>query len=243
MKRPTLEDRVSRLERLINSKQKNEFLGFGKPKRSDEPAFTNKLFNKYPTIGKVLHTSEAPTKTGEKQQFHLVLTADDAYNNVSFIISGPDRNNMYCTAFDKNNLKIDTLKPFSLDKDVNTVAKFILEILQNNRKRQYEKRARKLEAVSLSGMDCESIRQDIEDSLSDEYDSGVVVEVDSKYANLGIVVVGIYNPDLIAEYTITADDIDSFKTEYNGKVVGTISNSLNTAKDNLIDHFLDNFIE
>ena len=102
--------------------------------------------------------------------------------------------------------------------------------------------SRKLEAVSLSGMDCERIRKDIEDSLSDEYDSSVVVEVDSKYANLGIVVIGIYNPDLIAEYTITADDADRFKTEYNGKVVGTIS-TLNIAEDNLIDHFLENFID
>jgi hypothetical protein len=119
----------------------------------------------------------------------------------------------------------------------------MLETLRDNAKKsRYEsRRRRKLEAVSLSGMDCESIRQDVEDSLSDEYDSGVVVEVDSKYANLGIVVVGIYNPDLIAEYTITADDIDSFKTEYNGEVIGTIS-TLDVAVDNLIDHFLDNFI-
>lgn len=238
MNNRTLEARVSRLERLF----KNELLGFGEPKQSDEAKFIEKLFNKYPTISKVLSIGDTPTKDSEEQSFHIVLTADEAYNNISFIISGPDRNNMSCVAFDKQGSKIDTLKPFSLNTDVNTVARFILETMKDNKYGRNEKMRRKLEAVSLSGMDCERLRKDIEDSLSDEYDSNVVVEVDSKYANLGIVVVGIYNPDLIAEYKITADDTNSFKTEYNGKAIGTTS-TLNTAEDNLIDHFLDNFVD
>lgn len=238
MNNRTLEERISRLERLL----KNELLGFGEPKQSDEAEFLDKLFNKYPTISKALSIEDTPTKDSEEQSFNIVLTADEVYNNISFTISGPDRNNMSCVAFDKQDSKIDTLKPFSLNTDVNTVARFILETMKGNKSGRNEKMRRKLEAVSLSGMDCERIRKDIEDSLSDEYDSNVVVEVDSKYANLGIVVIGIYNPDLIAEYTITADDADRFKTEYNGKVVGTIS-TLNIAEDNLIDHFLDNFID
>lgn len=238
MNNRTLEARVSRLERLL----KNELLGFGEPKQSDEAKFIEKLFNKYPTISKALSIEDTPTKDSEEQSFYIVLTADEAYNNISFIISGPDRNNMSCVAFDKQGSKIDTLKPFSLSTDINTVARFILETMKGNKSGRNEKMSRKLEAVSFSGMDCESIRKDIEDSLSDECDSNVVVEVDSKYANLGIVVIGIYNPDLIAEYTITADDADRFKTEYNGKVVGAIS-TLNIAEDNLIDHFLENFID
>ena len=241
MNRRDLEFRVAKLERALS--QKNEFLGFGKPKRSDEPKFLKSLFSKYKTLENNLSQSERADTGRNNLPFHLVLTASDDYNGVSFVIAGPDRDNMYCSAFDKNSLQLNKLKPFNLDKDIDKVARFMLEILRDNAKKsRYEsRRRRKLEAVSLSGMDCESIRQDVEDSLSDEYDSGVVVEVDSKYANLGIVVVGIYNPDLIAEYTITADDIDSFKTEYNGEVIGTIS-TLDVAVDNLIDHFLDNFI-
>ena len=239
MNKRTLEERVTLLERIF----KNELLGFGKPKQSDEEEFTKKLFNKYTAIGKNLHIEDNSAKASEEQSFNLVLTADEAYNNVRFIISGPDRNNMSCTAFDKSDLKIDTLKPFSLNTDINTVARFILEIMKDNKSKRNEKMSRKLEAVSFSGTDCESIRRDIEDSLSDEYDSNVTVKVDTKYTNLGIVVVGIYNPDLVAEYTITADDVDRFKTEYNGKAIGSVSTTLNAAKDNLIDHFLDNFVD
>lgn len=238
MNKRTLEERVTLLERIL----KSELLGFGKPEQSDEEEFTKKLFNKYQTIGKNLHIEDNSAKANEKQSFNLVLTADESYNNIIFIINGHDRNNMSCIAFDKSDLKIDTLKPFSLNTDINTVARFILEIMKDNKSKINEKMSRKLEAVSLSGMDCESIRRDIEDSLSDKYDSNVVIEVDNKYANLGIVVVGIYNPDLVAEYTITADDVDRFKTEYNGKVIGAIS-TLNIAEDNLIEHFLDNFVD
>lgn len=238
MNKRTLEERISRLERLL----KNELLGFGEPNQSDEAKFIEKLFSKYPTISRALGIEDTPIKDAEGQPFHIVLTADEAYNNIKFIISGPDRNNMSCVAFDKQDSKIDTLKPFSLNTDVNTVARFILETMKDSKSRRNEKMRRKLEAVSLSGMDCESIRKDIEDSLSDEYDSNVVVEVDDKYSNLGIIVISIYNPDITAEYTVAADDIDRFKTKYNGKVIGTIS-TLDAAKDNLIDHFLDNFVD
>jgi hypothetical protein len=238
MNKRTLEERVACIERLF----KNELLGFGKPKQSDEAEFVEKLFSKYPTIDKALSTEDTTAKSTEEQTFNLILAADEAYNNIRFIISGSDRNNMSCTALDKRDLKIDTLKPFSLNTDVNTVARFILEIMKDNKSKRNEKMNRKLEAVSLSGMECRSIRKEIEDSLSDEYDSNVVVKVDSKYANLGIVVVCIYNPDLIAEYTITADDADSFKTEYNGKAIGTVS-TLDAAEDNLIEHFLENFVD
>lgn len=238
MNKRTLEARISRLERLF----KNELLGFGQPKKSDEVEFTDKLFNKYPTISKALHTEDTYTKSNEEQPFHLVLSANENYNNIKFVIDGPDRNNMSCVAFDKEDSEIDTLKPFSLNTDVNTVARFILEIMKENKSKKNESKNRKLEAVSLSSMDCEKVRRAIEDSLSDEYDPGVVVKVDGKYANLGIAVVSIYNPDFIAEYKIIADDVNRFKIEHNGKAIGTVT-ALNMAEDNLVNHFLDNFID
>lgn len=235
-----LEKRIQRLEKLLyrHTSSKNEFLKLGEPKRSDESPFVEKLFDKYPTISKTLSYEDIPTKNTSNDTFHLVLSSDSKYNNIRFVIQGPDRSNMSCTAFDNDDLKIDVLKQFSLDTDVNTVARFILETLHSNKKRHNEKRASKVESVSLSGMDCESIRKYIKDSLSKKYDTDVDVEVDTKYANLGIVVISIYNNNFITDYTITANETDSFKADYNGKTIIS-SSTLNKVEDYIINHFID----
>lgn len=235
-----LEKRIQRLEKLLyrHTLSKNEFLKLGEPKRSDEQPFIEKLFGKYPTISKTLSYEDTPTKNTRNDTFHLVLSSNSKYNNIRFVIQGPDRSNMSCTAFDSNDLKIDVLKQFSLDTDVNTVARFILETLHNNKKQHNEKRTSKVESVSLSGMDCESIRKYIKDSLSKKYDTDVDVEVNTKYANLGIVVISIYNNNFITDYTITANETDSFKADYNGKTIIS-SSTLNRVEDYIINHFID----
>lgn len=235
-----LEKRIQRLEKLLyrHISSKNEFLKLGEPKRSDESPFVEKLFGKYPTISKTLSYEDIPTKNTRNDTFHLVLSSDSKYNNIRFVIQGPDRSNMSCTAFDSNDLKIDALKQFSLDTDVNTVARFILETLRSNKKQHNEKRVSKVESVSLSGMDCESIRKYINDSLSKKYDIDVDVEVDTKYANLGIVVISIYNNSFITDYTITANNTDNFKADYNGKTIIS-SSTLNKVEDYIINHFID----
>lgn len=235
-----LEKRIQRLEKLLyrHTSSKNEFLKLGEPKRSDESPFVEKLFGKYPTISKTLSYEDIPTKNTSNDTFHLVLSSDSKYNNIRFVIQGPDRSNMSCTVFDSNDLKIDALKQFSLDTDVNTVARFILETLRSNKKQHNEKRVSKVESVSLSGMDCESIRKYINDSLSKKYDIGVDVEVDTKYANLGIIVISIYNNSFITDYTITANNTDNFKAEYNGKTIIS-SSTLNRVEDYIINHFID----
>lgn len=237
-----LEKRIQRLEKLLcrHTSSKNEFLKLGEPKRSDESPFVEKLFDKYPTISKTLSYEDIPTKNTSNDTFHLVLSSDSKYNNIRFVIQGPDRSNMSCTAFDSNDLKINVLKQFSLDTDVNTVARFILETLHSNKKRHNEKRASKVESVSLSGMDCESIRKYINDSLFKKYDTDVDVEVNTKYANLGIVVISIYNNNFITDYTITANDADSFKADYNGKTIIS-SSTLNRVEDYIINHFIDTY--
>ena len=235
-----LEKRIQRLEKLLYRRtlSKNEFLKLGEPNRSDEQPFIEKLFGKYPTISKTLSYEDIPTKNTSNDTFHLVLSSNSKYNNIRFVIQGPDRSNMSCTAFDSNDLKIDVLKQFSLDTDVNTVARFILETLHSNKKQHNEKRTSKVESVSLSGMDCESIRKYIKDSLSKKYDTDVDVEVDTKYANLGIVVISIYNNNFITDYTITANNTDSFKADYNGKTIIS-SSTLNKVEDYIINHFID----
>ena len=236
----TVEKRIQRLEKLLyrHTLSKNEFLKLGEPKRSDESPFVEKLFGKYPTISKTLSYEDIPTKNTRNDTFHLVLSSNSKYNNIRFVIQGPDRSNMSCIAFDSNDLKIDVLKQFSLDTDVNTVARFILETMRSNKKQHNEKRTSKVESVSLSGMDCESIRKDIKDSLSKKYDTDVDVEVDTKYANLGIVVISIYNNNFITDYTITANETDSFKADYNGKTIIS-SSTLNKVEDYIINHFID----
>lgn len=235
-----LEKRIQRLEKLLyrHTLSKNEFLKLGEPKRSDEQPFIEKLFDKYPTISKTLSYEDIPTKNTRNDTFHLVLSSNSKYNNIRFVIQGPDRSNMSCTAFDSNDLKIDVLKQFSLDTDVNTVARFILETLHSNKKPHNEKRTSKVESVSLSGMDCESIRKYINDSLSKKYDADVDVEVDTKYANLGVVVISIYNNNFITDYTITANNTDSFKADYNGKTIIS-SSTLNKVEDYIVNHFID----
>ena len=235
-----LEKRIQRLEKLLyrHTLSKNEFLKLGEPKRSDEQPFIEKLFGKYPTISKTLSYEDIPNKNTRNDAFHLVLSSNSKYNNIRFVIQGPDRSNMSCTAFDSNDLKIDVLKQFSLDTDVNTVARFILETLRSNKKQHNEKRTSKVESVSLSGMDCESIRKYIKDSLSKKYDTDVDVEVDTKYANLGIVVISIYNNKFITDYTITVNETDSFKADYNGKTIIS-SSTLNKVEDYIINHFID----
>lgn len=235
-----LEKRIQRLEKLLyrHTLSKNEFLKLGEPKRSDEQPFVEKLFGKYPTISKTLSYEDIPTKNTRNDTFHIVLSSNSKYNNIRFVIQGPDRSNMSCTAFDSDDLKIDVLKQFSLDTDVNTVARFILETLRSNKKSHNEKRTSKVESVSLSGMDCESIRKYIKDSLSKKYDTDVEVEVDTKYANLGIVVISIYSNNIITDYTITANNTDSFKADYNGKTIIS-SSTLNKVEDYIINHFID----
>ena len=235
-----LEKRIQRLEKLLyrHTLSKNEFLKLGEPKRSDEQPFIEKLFDKYPTISKTLSYEDIPTKNTRNDTFHLVLSSNSKYNNIRFVIQGPDRSNMSCTAFDSNDLKIDVLKQFSLDTDVNTVARFILETLHSNKKPHNEKRTSKVESVSLSGMDCESIRKYINDSLYKKYDTNVDVEVDTKYANLGVVVISIYNNNFITDYTITANNTDSFKADYNGKTIIS-SSTLNKVEDYIVNHFID----
>ena len=235
-----LEKRIQRLEKLLyrHTSSKNEFLKLGEPKRSDEQPFVEKLFGKYPTISKTLSYEDIPTKNTRNDTFHIVLSSNSKYNNIRFVIQGPDRSNMSCTAFDSDDLKIDVLKQFSLDTDVNTVARFILETLRSNKKSHNEKRTSKVESVSLSGMDCESIRKYIKDSLSKKYDTDVEVEVDTKYANLGIVVISIYSNNIITDYTITANNTDSFKADYNGKTIIS-SSTLNKVEDYIINHFID----
>ena len=237
----SLESRVRKLERSL----KREFLGvFNKPKRSDEKDWVTKLFNKYPSMKKIFDVNDQIDASSEKKPFHLILTTrDDDYDGMSFIISTKgDRNNMYCTAFDKNNMKVAGLKQFNLDKELNQCAMFILKTLQDNEKNEQRNRynKHKYENVPLTTFDCEALKQIIEDNFDDLPE--IEIDIVDDNSDYGFINVGIYSNDkIITSYDIIVDNVNSVSIEHDNKNIGT-AKSLEEAADVLADHFMEDYI-
>lgn len=237
----TFEERLSRLERLMKSRtQKNEFLGlFDKPKRKEEKGWLNKLFKKYPSLERELEYDTRSESFKEDRPFHLQLKARDKkkYNGMHFLITTKGgRGDMYCTAFDSTNSKIDILPKFHLDKDLNLCAKFILQTLQ----RMNESKSRcKNEGVPLTSFDCELIKQMLEDYFDDLPE--IEVDVTDDNSDYGFINVGIYNPEYITSYDIIVNDTRSVEVDHEDKKIGT-ARSIEDATDMLADHFMEDYM-
>lgn len=240
-KKLTLEERLSRLERLMKSRtQKNEFLGlFDKPKRKEEKGWLEKLFKKYPSLEGELEYSMRPESFKEDKPFHLQLKTRDKkkYNGISFLITTKGgRGDMYCTAFDRSNTMIDQLPKFHLDKDLNLCAKFILQTLQ----RMNESKSRcKNEGVPLTSFDCELIKQMLEDYFDDLPE--IEVDVTDDNSDYGFINVGIYNPEYITSYDIIVNYTRSVEVDHEDKKIGT-ARSIEDATDMLADHFMEDYM-
>lgn len=240
-KKLTLEERLSRLERLMKSRTpKNEFLGlFDKPKRKEEKSWLEKLFKKYPSLERELMYDMRPESFKEDKPFHLQLKPRDnkKYNGVHFLITTKGgRGDMYCTAFDSTNSKIDILPKFNLDKDLNLCAKFILQTLQ----RMNESKTRcKNEGVPLTSFDCELIKQMLEDYFDDLPE--IEVDVTDDNSDYGFINVGIYNPEYITSYDIIVNDTRSVEVDHEDKKIGT-ARSIEDATDMLADHFMEDYM-
>ena len=240
-KKLTLEERISRLERLMKiHTPKNEFLGvFNKPKRSDEKDWVMKLFTKYPSLKSECETNlDSIDSSNEDRPFHLILKMrDKKYKGMYFLISTKgDRGNMYFTAFDQSNTKTTGLPKFHLDKELNLCAKFILQTCQsmNEGKSRF-----KNENVPLTTFDCESIKQMLEDCFDDLPE--VEVDVTDDNSDYGFINVGLYNPEYITSYDIIVNDAKSVEIEHEDKKVGT-AKSIEDAADMLADHFMEDYI-
>lgn len=237
----TLEERLSRLERLMKSRTpKNEFLGlFDKPKRKEEKSWLEKLFKKYPSLERELMYDMRPESFKEDKPFHLQLKPRDKkkYNGVHFLITTKGgRGDMYCTAYDSTNSKIDILPKFNLDKDLNLCAKFILQTLQ----RMNESKTRcKNEGVPLTSFDCELIKQMLEDHFDDLPE--IEVDVTDDNSDYGFINVGIYNPEYITSYDIIVNDTRSVEVDHEDKKIGT-ARSIEDATDMLADHFMEDYM-
>ena len=242
MIRPTLEERVARLERVLS--RKDEFLGFGKLKAKEEEDFVAKMYKQYPSMKRVFGSFKSNKK--DDATFHVILTAPDErpYNGMFFVISTKGgRKDVYVNANDKYNTLLGGLKNLDIDKDLNKIAGFIMQTLRNedsssNESRRYRRRC-KNEEVSLTTFDCESLKQMVEDNLDDLPECEIDITDDN--ADYGHVNVGIYNPDYITDYDIIANDVDSFEIINDDKKLGE-ADSLDDAADMLCDHFMDNYI-
>lgn len=240
-KKLTLEERLSRIERLMKVRTpKNEFLGlFNKPKRKEERGWLDKLFKKYPSLESELEYSMRPESFKEDKPFHIQLKVRDKkkYNDIHFLISTKGgRGDMYCTAFDRSNRIIDQLPKFNLDKDLNLCAKFILQTLQ----RMNESKSRcKNEGVPLTSFDCELIKQILEDYFDDLPE--IEVDVTDDNSDYGFINVGIYNPEYITSYDIIVNDTRSVEVDHEDKKIGT-ARSIEDATDMLADHFMEDYM-
>ena len=249
MKKLTLEERVARLERLIGlairKTRKNEFLGFTEPKDSEEKSWIDDLFSKYISLRKALVYNKNTKNNRQDSTFYIVLnTRNNQHNGISFEISTVgDRNTMYCTCIDANGNIIAELKSFNLDKDLNKVAEFILEQLDNNKTDVSEDNVNEKyinESVAFNASECEYIHDLINENLPDIL-SDTDIELDKKNIGKGIVVVHLTMNDDTTSYTITAVDADKFYLEYNNKKIKTVE-SINDIVNVLISHFTKLYI-
>jgi len=235
MKRHTLEYRIARLERYI----KNEFIDqFDKPKRSEEKEWVNDLFSKYKSLKSSLTTNlNSVTDTNKDSPFNLILSSKDKC--IDFLITSKgNRDEMSCTAFNKgDNAKIDSLKKFHLNNEINKVAAFILQTLKSHK---CESRSRKFEEVSLTALDCQYILKSVDRLLSDISDNASS-KVEDDNSDYGFINVAIYNPNYVTDYDIIARDYNKFEVIHNDKNIRTVSD-LKKVAEVVVNDFSSNYM-
>lgn len=120
-----LEYRVCKLERALY--RSDEFFDLlDNPSHEEENALVNKLCNRYTSLRSLLKKLESKETD---DMFHVELSTHDG--SIKFVIyTNDDRDEMACNAY-KNGKLIGKLNKFHLYNDLNTVAKFILQILNS----------------------------------------------------------------------------------------------------------------
>jgi hypothetical protein len=176
--------------------------------------------------------------------FHLVLSAKNPkLNGLGFIISTTDdRKNMCITAYDDTHNYIDMLKPFSLEKDINKVALFILEQIDAANKRnniRSEARKKRFENVPLNSFDSGKLEQMVLNNLNG-YDD-VAVDIVDDNGDYGFLNLGIECGKEDDDYDIIANEYNSFEVVNNDKTIGKYK-SMNDAVKAITDHFEKNHL-
>lgn len=220
---------------------KNEIFEFNRPIAKDEAPFVTSLFAKYSSLKKILTPLVGGKKDNDK--FNLLLKANDNYyDGIRFLISSDsdDRNEMQCIALDKDGSIIDSLDSFNLDKDINVVALFILEQLENSIDTEsYDRRVCKNESIPLNTFNCEQFAQMIQNNLKGFND--VFVDVVDDNADYGFINVSIECDGKEDDYGVTANEYNEYEVMNNNKKVGEC-NSLNDAAKMVADHFKKTYL-
>lgn len=232
IRRILLEKRIARLEKLI----KNEFLGASKPKQSDEDEFVNRLFSKYPTLRKAL-TYKLSNKNPD-EPFNAVLSSDSDHDNIYFVVGTDDgRNDMYCTAYDNNDVRLGSIKNLSLTDDVNKIANFMLPYIIENT--VTESRRRIYESVPLTRFDCETINKLLNKELEDKL--GYSSDYADDNSDYGFLNIAIYddNGKYITDYDLEVEEPNKISVSTDNREVGT-ANSFRRCAEMIFKDFEKN---
>lgn len=233
-----LEARISKLEKLLmkEAEIKNEFLGLGKPKQSDEDEFVNRLFSKYPTIRKAL-TYKLSNKNPD-EPFNAVLSSDSDHDNIYFVVGTDDgRNDMYCTVYDSNNVRLGSIKNLSLTDDVNKIANFMLQYIIENTVTESKRRV--YESVPLTQFDCETINKLLNKEFKDKL--GYSTDYADDNSDYGFLNIGIYDDkgEYITDYDIEVEEPNKIAISTDNREVGT-ANSFKQCAEKIFKDFEKN---
>jgi hypothetical protein len=243
MRSLTLEERVSRLERLLSQSRKDEGLfGFGKLKAKDEEPFMKKLYKKFSSLRKIFGVFKPKdVKDLKKKPFYITLTSPNDsvnYGKIGFIISstGGD-DDVYCR-MDSDNGGSDVIKniDISVDSGINAIANFIMKWLQ--KAAVFESARRTNEAVSVTRFECDNLEDLITREIKNLPDCEV--EVGDENAVYGFLDVAFYNPEFVVGYDIIVNEYNDFEILLNDKLIAKAT-SLKDAAVKIANHFKKNY--
>lgn len=241
MRSLTLEERVSRLERLIYKSRKDEgIFGFGKLKAKDEEPFMQKLYKKFSSLRKIFGVFKQKDVKDLKKPFYITLTSPNDsphYGRIGFIISstGGD-DDVYCRMDSDGGSDVIKNIDISVDSGINAIANFIMKWLQ--KAAVFESAHRTNEAVSITRFECDSLEDLVTHEIKDIPDCEV--EVGDENAIYGFLDVAFYNPEFVVGYDIIVNEYNDFEILLNDKLIANAT-SFKDAAVKIANHFKKNY--
>jgi hypothetical protein len=94
--------------------------------------------------------------------------------------------------------------------------------------------------VPLTLLECEEIKQTVEDYLDDLPE--IKVNINDDNSDYGYIKVGLYNPTYVTDYDIVVSRADYTKVIHRNKTIGTVD-SLDSAAELLAKDFMKDYID
>lgn len=141
MHKLTLEERIDRLERLVNKRYTNEFLGFGKKKYSSEDGESFARMFSFDSKLKNLVSAKQATSHHSNEFYVIVSFKDKKKYDGWFLISGGNTKNMYCGYYKNSdavepNKPIDSLKNVKPFDEFDDIKEFIIDMSETIARKQ-----------------------------------------------------------------------------------------------------------